>query len=123
MKLPLVAVAIAFSGCIPGAIAFAPTGQAHPPLAPKPVAAVPMLLTPPACPFTEIGILETEGAAEEWSLAHVVGEMRTIAAAVGADAVLMAGHVDTGSHSGAVSHGYTGAAIVFAGSGSCTAAR
>ena len=126
MKLPLATAALALAGCIPGTIAFAPTGQPHPFLTAKPVAAVPMLLTPPACPFTEVGLLETEGAAEQWSLAHVVLDMRKVAAAIGADAVLMAGHTDSSSHSGSVSHGYSAAAIVYTRPGSpgaCVATR
>lgn len=104
-------------GCVAPAVSYAPTNPAPRPTAPRSAEEVAVIFTPPACPYVEIGLVETTAPVlrRDWTIPEKIERMRAAAAARGADAIVMLGHDDSagGHHNTTVSHNYSGVAIAF----------
>lgn len=107
------ALMVLLAGCGSRWIDYAATGPRRP-APPRPPEAIQVYSTTrPACPYAEIGLLESNQSGLSWwgSATAIIDAMKVSASRAGGDAIMLLDHSDT--HHG--SHGYTGVVIQYQG--------
>lgn len=120
MRPVLIAFAILATACTPPGVQYATTNPSTTPTPPRPAEAVQLYFTPPACPYVEIGYVETTPPVlrRDWTIEQKLRQMRDAAGQRGADAILVIGHNDTSGHgheAKVTSHDFSAVALAFTG--------